>query len=58
MVIFCSVCESDHCPETNMDGTVGCCICYNKQMVSLNEIEISLCKYCKRHKKYKGISAS
>lgn len=53
--MICPVCNSDHCPETNMDGTIGCCICYNKQMlIDIKEdedesITITLCEGCKKY---------
>lgn len=48
--MLCSICNSNHCPETNMDNTIGCCLCYNKQMIKENNEIISLCEKCKKHK--------
>lgn len=47
--IICSVCNSDHCPETNIDGTDGCCVCYNKQMAIEESEEITLCGECEKY---------
>jgi hypothetical protein len=49
MLQICILCNSSHCKETNMDGTVGCCICFNKQIVQYNEDPISLCDGCNEY---------
>lgn len=47
--MMCSICNLNYCLETNMDNTVGCCLCYNKQMIKENNEEISLCKGCENY---------
>ena len=50
---ICPICGSDHCPETNMDDTKGCCLCYNVQQLEENKTLISLCKECYKYAKTK-----
>ena len=52
MKLTCSKCKSDHCWETNMDGTNGCCLCYNVQMLEEENDIISLCDGCYEYAKY------
>lgn len=46
--MICIFCDSDHCLETNMDGTKGCCVCFNKTREKYNEEPITLCEGCKK----------
>ena len=47
----CSVCGLSFCKETQMDGTEGCCLCYNDQMLREGGREITLCTDCRIHLK-------
>ena len=49
--MICPICESGHCPETNIDDTTGCCLCYNIEQLNLEQSIISLCKACYRYAK-------
>ncbi len=53
---ICMICNSEHCPEANMDydkeytpNNAGCCICYNKTMSQQDEEEIDLCSSCEKY---------
>jgi len=51
---YCSLCDSSHCPQTNMDYTVGCCICFAADEVDRGIKPIEYCDECKKHSSDKG----
>lgn len=52
-IMICPICESDHCSETNIDDTIGCCICFNKfEKVKKMGLPITICKGCKEYDKH------
>lgn len=43
---YCSLCNSSHCPQANMDYTIGCCICFSIAEIERGINPISLCDIC------------
>ncbi len=46
---YCSLCNSSHCPQANMDYTVGCCICFAADEVERGLKPIEYCYKCENH---------
>lgn len=46
---YCSLCDSRHCPQANMDYTIGCCICFSEDEIERGIKPIEYCDACKKH---------